>query len=359
VGAAALAWLSTPAPGAAAESPQVPGGTVISAAALGARGDGVHDDAPAIRAAMASLPAAGGTVALPTGVFLLGSGVDSGAHLPDGASIRTALLVQHDHVRLTGTGDGTVLRLGPHTKLRALTIAAAAADVDHLAIDGNRAQRDGSRDYPDGDVVDALLYVGGGTQVHVSACNVHDGIEDGIGTLRARSVSVSGCTVHDNGTVVAGGIGVALNGSDQHVSDCTIRDNTAAGIVVSGDGGDSVERNTVTGNRKTGIAVAAPDVRVTGNQVRGNGTAGFAGIDVRPPGRADLRGNAVAGNGTRGGDEIVVEAGAVVNADWRDSNGVPAPAVAASGVNPLLVGIPAGALVAGGIGWALLARRRR
>ncbi|HET6747595.1 MAG TPA: glycoside hydrolase family 55 protein [Candidatus Saccharimonadales bacterium] len=73
---------------------------------FGALGNGVHDDTSAIQAALNNLPAAGGTVFVPAGTYVISSPIQLG----EGA-------------RLMGAGAGTVLR-----------VAASASGIDVIKI---------------------------------------------------------------------------------------------------------------------------------------------------------------------------------------------------------------------------------
>ena len=67
----------------------------VSVKDFGATGNGITDDAPAIQAALNSVPATGGTVLVPTGDYRLGE----------------SLVISHSGTALTGVGPASILRL--------------------------------------------------------------------------------------------------------------------------------------------------------------------------------------------------------------------------------------------------------
>jgi hypothetical protein len=114
-----------------------------------ARGDGDHDDAPAIQAALdAAAEAGGGTVYLPPGVYPLRS-------VQEERGIRYFLLNYHSGVTLAGAGrERTILRAGANLPDETRILSSAATNgrsiVRHaafydFAIDGNAAQQADAR----------------------------------------------------------------------------------------------------------------------------------------------------------------------------------------------------------------------
>src|SRR4029077_14909209 len=69
--AGALALLALYRPASAGDPAKTP--LRIDARTAGALGDGVHDDAPALQAALDRLAAPGGVLELPAGTYLLGA----------------------------------------------------------------------------------------------------------------------------------------------------------------------------------------------------------------------------------------------------------------------------------------------
>lgn len=350
-------------------------GPTISALTTGASGDGVHDDAPAIRRALASLGAQGGTVFIPSGTYLLRTGVASGDSFPNGDPILSALVIDGSDIKLIGSGAHTILMLAPATKMRVVTVKGRRVSMANLIVDGNGTHRRSTGGYPNADVVDGLVYAQAASDTSLSDCEVRNGIEDGVGGLSADGMSITRCRIHDNGTTQAGGNGIAIGGRNDSISDSTVTDNTAAGVMVKSPGPVMVSNSVISGNAKGGIDVSSTGVSIIGDRLLGNGQAGFpalairssdsvtvssdvvldnhstgisvsgsssritiagntcsnsvagapqlVGIHVEQAARAvTLRHNTCNGNGHSVSDQIVIDAGADVNADWESVNTV-------------------------------------
>ena len=116
----------------------VPAGA-ISVKDFGAMGDGVTDDAPAIQAAIDSLPQTGGTVYVPAGTYMLGTSAGSeGSRFPNGSFIQTALLITKDNVTFIGDGTTTILKLMPSTKMRMIAVTSDNVIIEKMLFDGKR-----------------------------------------------------------------------------------------------------------------------------------------------------------------------------------------------------------------------------
>lgn len=186
-----------------------------------AAGDGVSDDAPAIRAALAAA-SAGDVVFIPAGTYLLGEATvfDSRRHL----------LVIPSGVTLAGAGEGTVLRVAARdldadnlvgTIATAGTSASPVSGVHvrDLVIDGNRAAHTGTKTTSNVEGVN-LRYATDSSVRHVRVMNAEgDGIDvDGSSDCIVLGNRVSGC----------GGTGI-------HVSEGS-HENLVAANVCSGNG---------------------------------------------------------------------------------------------------------------------------
>lgn len=329
-----------------------PAGAARGPTPLGLReaATGRTDATPAIQHALDALPPAGGTVTLPPGVYELASASADDGQFPDGGPIPTALIVRRDHTRIEGTPGRSILRLAPGAKMRVVTIDASDVTLVGVSVDGDRAGRDPGRGWPGGDVVDALVYVSGATNVDIDHCAIHDGLEDAIGALSSTGVTVQRGTMDDNGSPTAGAIGVAFTGTSGRIAGNTIQRNSAAGIAIDerSTGVDVVD-NRVEANAKEGVLVEGSKVELARNRITGNGSDGFAGLSLRgaaastvqdnritgnpavgvavgdgpsrPSTGITLRRNVITSNGRGAADQVHVSADQrALNADWRSAN---------------------------------------
>jgi parallel beta-helix repeat protein len=387
-------------------------GPTLSALAAGAGGDGVHDDAPALRRALGSLGAQGGTILIPPGTYLLRTGVATGDSFPNGDPILSALVIDGSDIQLLGAGAHTILMLAPATKMRAVTVKGSRVRIGNLIVDGNSTHRRSDGGYPNADVVDGLVYAQAASNTTVTDCEVRNGIEDGVGGLSADGMSITRCRIHDNGTAQAGGNGIAVGGSNDSVSDSAVTDNTAAGVLLKSPGPMVVSNTEISGNAKGGIDVSSTGVSIKDDRIRGNGRQGFPalairssdrvtvssdvivdnqstgisvsgssaqitivgntcsnstagapqliGIHVGPAARAvSLRQNTCNGNGHSVSDQILIDAGADVNADWASVNTVGWAQPTPSWLKVLLPLAVAAILASGFLAWRLSRPRRR
>jgi hypothetical protein len=102
---------------------------------FGAKGDGVTDDAPAINAALAAVPARGGTVRLMGKTY----GVASGLVIGNGDGGTTASTI--NGIRLIGQGGGLGARPNPPTTLQAIAtidgpLLRAAGSINDVVLEG-------------------------------------------------------------------------------------------------------------------------------------------------------------------------------------------------------------------------------
>jgi parallel beta-helix repeat protein len=204
-----------------ADAAATPARQTIDAREAGARGDGSHDDASALQAALDRLAGTGGMLKLPGGTYVIGR----------------PLVVRGDHVAVAG--EGALLQAGPG-------FAGPSGRSALLTNDPGKGQR--------GLAVTGLECDGGGLAAA------------GIWLVRVRESAVRGNTVRRlRATPDGGGIVVrSLRDDAGDAGEVTIADNfvdaaaATAGIVV---------RRVV-------------NCLVTGNRVSGNGAAGANGIDL-------------------------------------------------------------------------------
>jgi len=106
----------------------------VSVKDFGAKGDGVTDDGPAIRAAIAALKAAdGGTLFFPSGEYLVGAGNPLNSFY--------ALSVDFNGLRIQGDGIWkTSIKVANGANVGPLHLAAATGfEIDNITLDGNAA----------------------------------------------------------------------------------------------------------------------------------------------------------------------------------------------------------------------------
>lgn len=220
-------------------------GEILDACAYGAVGDGTGDDADAIQAAIDALPATGGVVILPPGIYPLASAIDLSGSSGDQAG-----------VVLMGFGESSIVRLTDSIatttciKLTGGSSARAMQGILNLKVDSARA----------------------GGSAAVSA----------IATALATDSFVEGVTidgVKGNGILMTGGSSITIRR-------CRILDVTVNGIEVAGIGPDFVEGATIFGCRiKGGFACGvkvngAKRSRVVSNRIS-SGATNCVGIEVQ------------------------------------------------------------------------------
>jgi Right handed beta helix region len=340
---------------------------------------GNTDAAATIQRAVDGLPAAGGTVRLPAGTYVLATGSPTGSRFPAGQPIRSALVIRADHVRIQGSIGRTILQLAPGAKMRAITFLGKGDALAGIDVRGDRRHRASGAGWPGGDVVDALLYASGARDVAISHCDISGGLEDGIGAFGTHGITVQHSAVHDNGNGMAGAVGIALTDTTHALAADNIIDrNSAAGISI-GQGSSSVriDANHIEGNAKEGVVVSGTGVSVVSNDIEGNGADHYAAVSLHgahattvdanrvvgnrfvgiavtngpggPASRIRLADNTVTGNGTSAADQVRVDPGQGATVSWGSTDTVPA---GHPGLWP--IGVPAGI----GAGGAVYAWRR-
>jgi parallel beta-helix repeat protein len=327
-----------------------PAGLVLGVSGRTASGDGGTNAAAAIQTAIDALPAAGGTVRLTAPTYVLASGSASGSRYPSGRPIRSAIVVRGNHVRILGNAGRSILELAPGAKMRAITITGKHDTLSGISVHGDGRRRHPGNGWPGGDVVDALVYASDARDLTITHCDISDGIEDGIGAFDTDGITVRDSTIHDNGTAIAGAVGIAFTDTTRAVATGNRIDrNSAAGISVDPTSKSvRINADAIDGNDKEGIIVAGSRVTVTGNAVKANGAAHHAAISLyganattvsdntvvdnhyfgiavengkRGPGRGiTLAANTVTGNGTSTADQIHIAPGEGVNSSWRSAN---------------------------------------
>jgi Pectate lyase superfamily protein/Right handed beta helix region len=281
---------------------------IVNVRDCGAKGDGVTDDAAAIQKAIAALPQAGGTVMAPAGTYMLGTSAGGVEFFPDGQPIENAIIINKSNVLFKGAGQSTILKIMPHTKMRAIAITGSHVTIEGIVVDGNKSQRNPGTGWPSGDVVDGLL-VGDqvGNHITVQDCEVRNGIEDGIGFWKSDDATVQNCYDHDNGIPGAGGSGFSLSGGARAKAIGNRSENNTIGMWSAfGSRNTMIENNTIKNNLQEGIVIGgftvmngAGDNRgfiVNGNTLEGNGAAGFAALSIASASDGNIRGNTIINN---------------------------------------------------------------
>lgn len=241
-----------------------------------------------------NLPSSGGTVYIPAGEHLLTTSNGFAEYFEDGTPIQTAILINKDNVVLEGDGPTTILKLAAHTKMRVISVTSKNVVVKNMTIDGNKAERDGSVPWPNGDVVDGLVY-GAQTSEYITFENleIRNGIEDAMGFWKSKNVIANNNWNHDNGTSQAGGAGLSLSGVIGAIAENNrIENNTATGIWSSFNASDvKIINNIIRNNMSGGITLGGgtafhglgnnnSEFEVKNNTLSGNGSAGFATITI-------------------------------------------------------------------------------
>jgi hypothetical protein len=189
----------------------------VSVKDFGARGDGITDDAPAIQAALDSVPAGGGTVLVPAGDYRLG---------------RT-LVISHDRTTFTGEGPTSILRLRDGVQQTGIilprayggnldpTLIVHDVTISRLTLDGNHnpvvVPGSGQPDY-------FGVFVRQATRVMLSGLVVRHWASDGIsishGGDPVDQITIENCLitgVRRNGIHIGFATNATIRGN--HISD--------------------------------------------------------------------------------------------------------------------------------------------
>ena len=289
-------------------APTVRASAIVNVKDYGAKGDGITDDAPAIQRAIAALASTGGTVNLSAGTYMLGTSAGGVEYYPNGQPIQNAIIIDKSNVIFKGTGKTTILKLMPHTKMRAISITGSHVTVDSITVDGNKSQRNGSVGWPNADVVDGLV-CGDQTGNHITIqnCEVRNGIEDGVGFWKSDDAMVQHCYNHDNGTPQAGGSGFSLSGGAKAKAVGNRSENNTIGMWSAfGSHNVTIRDNAIKHNTQEGIVIGGFTVMngagnnsgftIGDNTLEGNGSAGFAAISIASASNGTISGNTIINN---------------------------------------------------------------
>jgi hypothetical protein len=259
---------------------------------FGAKADGKTDDTPAIQRAINSISESGGTIYLPSGIYMLGTSAGGVEVYPNGSPIKSSLIINKNNVTFQGNGSSTILQLMPAKKMRAISITGTNVVIKNLVVDGNKANRNGSVSWPNGDVVDALVYAASGSKnVSIKNIEVRNGIEDGIGFWMSSDGIIDSNYCHDNGTPNAGASGITVSASTNiKVTNNRSIANTIGFWTSYGSSNITIQNNTLNSNKQEGIIIGGflpenlPEKNsgftITDNTINDNGINGFAGISI-------------------------------------------------------------------------------
>ncbi|WP_049623640.1 right-handed parallel beta-helix repeat-containing protein [Frateuria defendens] len=298
----------------------IPGTTVIDVRSKGARGDGRQDDTAAIQAAIDALPAEGGTVTVPPGIYLVDAArsivLRSGTRLrmapqaqlqamPNGLERSCVLKVlQVSNVEIVGGrivgerdqhrgdtgewGHGICIRAAHQVSVRDIQVtdcwgdgvfigatgrrgsAVESTDIELRRVVCDRNRRQGLSITPCRrvGVIDCIFRNTEGTRPQ-SGIDIEPQTQG-----MAQDIRIEGCTLSGNQ-----GCGLELHDNvvGLVVVACTITGNRGYGVLGVGPGQVTLERNTITGNGLDGIAMTARayDVQITANLVQRNSARFF------------------------------------------------------------------------------------
>ena len=291
--------------------------SVIDVRTKGARGDGKSDDTTAIQAAIDALPAAGGTVRVPAGNYMIDAAravsLRSNVRLemaPDAqlTALPNTLKRYHvlrvwrvDNVQIVGGrivgerdqhrgskgewGYGINIQASRNVTVTGTRISDCWGDGMWIGAFGRGAKADLSMDVTLQNVVCTNnrrqgLSLGPCKRVRIldsTFSGTHgtapqSGIDlEPMGQGEASDVLIQGCTMTGNK-----GCGVEIHHSVSGVviRHCTIRDNAGYGVLAAQMNDLWVDDNVITGNGMNGVKLAGhtSDVKVTDNTLSSNST---------------------------------------------------------------------------------------
>jgi len=298
-------------------------GVTVDVRAKGARGDGRSDDTAAIQAAIDALPAAGGTVRVPPGNYMIdasrGLSLRSNMRLelaPEAqlTALPNALKRYHvvkvwrvENVQIVGGrvvgerdqhqgskgewGYGISIQASRNVTVTGTRVANCWGDGMWIGAKGRGPAAQLSTDVTLRNVVSTNnrrqgLSLGPCQRVRIFDSTFSDthgtapqsGIDlEPMGQGETRDVLIQGCTMTGNK-----GCGVEMHHSVAGVviRRCTIRDNAGYGVLAAQTNNLWVDGNTITGNGLPGVKLGGhtSDVKITGNTLASN--------SARSPGRA-------------------------------------------------------------------------
>jgi parallel beta-helix repeat protein len=281
----------------------------VSVKDFGATGDGVTDDTTAINAAIASIPASGGTVYVPEGTYMITAGNPYSGSSTDG-SIR---LKSNVHFKMAKNAIIKVIT-NSLQNYAVFNLKAASTFIDNVTIEGGMLI--GDRTTHTGDVTETSqqgmgIWLEGASNVRIINVTTQNMWGDGIYTKfhstlgnnknvlisgfksyndRRQGISlcaIDGVTITNSIIENTNGISGASSGIDIEpelggtVTNVTITGNIFRncrnGMSVQGATWGVISGNVFTGNTQYGLRLAEPAqyFSVTGNVAKGNALDGF------------------------------------------------------------------------------------
>lgn len=205
-----------------------------------------------INAAIASLPAAGGSIYLMEGTYI----VDATINVPA-------------NVTLTGAGAATILKLksATNTTMNIITATGTKVIIQNLEIDGNKATQSGAGIKMYGVYFSGVTY---GKIANISSSNIYwnsGSISAGLYFNGGSNNLITNNVINSNTNA-----GIDFNiSSNNTVTGNTIQSNGIYGIVHASSSGNTISGNTIQSNGTYGIyAVSAGGHNITGNNITGN-----------------------------------------------------------------------------------------
>ncbi len=258
-----------------AEAPAVlPAGSgqEINVRTFGAKGDGASDDTHAFQAALDAVPAQGGSLYVPAGVYKLSpqTGQDKLAFTAIGHHLAVKA---KSNLRIRGDGDGSVLRFtsAEHQGLRLAGVTGASVQGLKLELAEQPYQRHNR----------ALLDLTGSTGVAVDHVTAVNSGGPGILVDTSTRVSVKNSTVTNAGT---GGVEI-LASRQVFVENNTVQNSRDSAVLVNklGTIGREPQYIRIAGNQlagsrdQSGVSIASGNqIEVTGNTITDTHLAGIA-----------------------------------------------------------------------------------
>ncbi|MEO5691178.1 MAG: right-handed parallel beta-helix repeat-containing protein, partial [Candidatus Saccharimonadales bacterium] len=251
-----------------------------------------------INAAIAALPAGGGTVYLMEGTYIIDGAITPGAK-----------------TRLVGAGPGTVITLknGINASVNAITISSVnEVEVSNLSLAGNKANNSSGTQRGISIGTSGSATLAGTIMNNLTISNFRD---TGIDMVTGKSTRITNSSIFSNNT------GISFNGvTEMTISGNTISSNVNTGITVLGtlstvtnntlrangtgvymQSGqeNSISSNVVVASTSTGISLSSSSNynTITGNTVTGGATEG---IFLSSSSHNTITSNVVEGNATTG-----------------------------------------------------------
>lgn len=266
----------------------------ISVKDFGAVGDGTTNDTAAINAAIASLPAGGGTVYFPVGVYSvtgISPIVKSNVTLHgDGMGASTLFMRNVSNANMLSFGDGvTYVRDVYVSNMRVAGNSAnqsSGCGIDFNSIEGAHVISCEISDFKE----QGIVFRGNGIRVSayltVSDCYVNTNLGDGIYIpANAYTSTIIGSLIAGNGKSPLGGAGFHSISNDTHRITGCIFDENSYGVLIQNCSQIAITGNVFEQNGRTSIKaiVGSVNINITGNVMINNSSESantYGGVDL-------------------------------------------------------------------------------